>query len=64
MRGIDELTEMEKQTEKETNNTDVATMLKTIYDYIVGANDVEEKEEVLEEETEEETEEIKENEGE
>lgn len=64
MRGIDELTEMEKQTEKETDNTDMATMIKTIYDYIVGANnDVEEKEEVLEDDTEE-KEEIQENEGE
>lgn len=52
MRGIDELTEVEKMTASETENADLIKMIKAIYDFIVGGDEkteeVEEKEEIVE----------------
>ena len=61
MRGIDELTEVDKMAEKETEAVDMAKMIKAIYDFIVGGDEkteeVDEKEEVIEDDKEEKIEE-------
>ena len=61
MRGIDELTEVEKMEERETEKVDIEKMIKAIYDFIIGddekTEEVEEKEEIIEDEKEEEIEE-------
>lgn len=61
MRGIDELTEVDKMAESETEKVDLEKMIKAIYDFIIGgdekAEEVDEKEEVIEDEKEEKIEE-------
>lgn len=61
MRGIDELTEVDKMAESETSKVDIEEMIKAIYDFIVGGDEkteeVDEKEEVIEDDKEEKIEE-------
>ena len=64
MRGIDELSNLERATKEETSGEMTAEeMLKAIYDVIMGKTD-DEAEETEETETETETEETEENEEE
>ena len=64
MRGIDELSNLERATKEETSGEmTVEEMLKAIYDVIMGKTD-DEAEETDETETETETEETEENEEE
>ena len=64
MRGIDELSNLERATKEETSGEMTAEeMLKAIYDIIMGKTD-DEAEETEETETETETEETEENEEE